>query len=118
VTVFRNGFQSNAYASFPTGAEPSANPVLQFSVPPAAAPRLRAYDLRIIGSIRPQVRGTMSFEDAALRAERRETSVVVENLEPGLRYTWRLRFKTPSGEERASALASCVAPVCPADMAE
>lgn len=116
VTVVKNGFNTNAYATFPaaeTGARPAIRPS---AAAPAVPPKTRPYDLRIIGSIRPSVSGTIRPE-AFPTAERRETSLVIENLEPGLRYTWRLRFPTAAGEQ-LSAPATCVAPVCPADMKE
>ena len=43
------------------------------------------------------------------------TSVEVEGLEPGMRYTWRLVIETADGRE-ISETVTCEAPVCPADM--
>jgi hypothetical protein len=116
VTVVRNGFNTNAYATFST-AETGASPSLNFTPLPAAAPRLRAYDLRIAGTLRPAITGAVALDEAIPGAERRETSLLIENLEPGLRYTWLLRFNTGAGEQLSTA-ATCVAPVCPADMKE
>jgi hypothetical protein len=114
VTVVKNGFNTNAFATFlatEAGARPTAGPSAA-----AATPR-RPYDLRVVGSVRPAISGSLTLEDAAPATERRETSLVIENLEPGIRYTWRLRFPTAAGEQ-LSAPATCVAPVCPADMKE
>jgi hypothetical protein len=114
VTVMRNGFSTNAYATFPT-ADAGASPSPNFATP--AAPRLRAYDLRITGALRPAITGAPAPNEVVAAAERRETTLLIENLEPGLRYSWRLRFNTAAGEQ-VTAPATCIAPVCPADIKE
>lgn len=117
VTVVRNGFSTNAYATLPTTDQVGASPTASFAAPSSTTPSARAYALRVVGVIRPAIVGAFSLDEAAPGNERRETSLIVENLEPGLRYSWRLRFTSPTGEQ-SSGVAICVAPVCPADMKE
>jgi hypothetical protein len=117
VSVVRNGFNANAYATLPTTGTVGASPATTFNGPASPVASSRAYDLRVVGIVRPVIAGAFSLDDAAPSIERRETSLVIENLEPGLRYSWRLRFNTPAGE-RTSATAVCFAPACPADMKE
>jgi hypothetical protein len=115
-TVFRNGFADGQFATFPT-LEPSpdaraASPELP------GRPRLRAFDLKIVGSTRPRASGEAAGDIMRLSPEQRMTSVIVEGLEPGLTYYWRVRFRINAGEWRTSEPVMCVAPICPADMRE
>lgn len=116
VTVVKNGFNSNAYASFSTSQD-GARAAMSPSAGASGRPPLRAYDLRVIGSVRPAMSGPMRLDEAVPGTERRETSFLVENLEPGLQYSWRLRIGSGPGAQ-LSAPAICVAPVCPADLKE
>ncbi len=117
VTVVRNGFDTDAYATLPTSDPIGASPTAAFATPPASVPSARAYALRVVGVVRPAIAGAFNLDEVVPNAERRETSIIIENLEPGLRYSWRLRFATPSGE-RTGGVAVCIAPVCPADVVE
>jgi hypothetical protein len=112
-TVFKEGFEEGLFASFPT-AEPGTRAAPAFAPSRDAAGALRAFDLQVTGVVAPQIRGAPSLEMAAPAAAQRETSVTVENLEPGLEYRWRLRFSS----ERESEVVVCVAPICVADMRE
>jgi len=42
-------------------------------------------------------------------------TAVIENLEPGVNYTWRVAIETAAGRI-VSAPITCEAPVCPADI--
>ena len=109
-TVYKNGFQRNSYATF-SNLDSSGGP--QSAVPVSAAPgqRQRAYDLRLtefnspppsLGSVAGQPQGSEAF-------------VVIAGLEPGLNYTWRLRFPSGNGWFETQPV-TCEAPVCPADI--
>jgi hypothetical protein len=115
-TVVKNGFARDLYASFPTReAAGGAAPRLAAGAAQRSGGALRAYDLRLVSMVRPQIVGDAA--PGALAPEHQETSVVVEGLEPGLRYTWRVRLEGPQGW-RESEPATCIAPICPADIRE
>jgi len=108
-TVFRDGFAKNLYVRLPLAqsgdeaAVPSAEMVKQ------GKQTLRAYQLRVTDVERP---GSAQ----ALEAVSAETAAVVENLEPGMNYTWRLVVESAAGTTESPTV-TCQAPVCPADMA-
>jgi hypothetical protein len=117
-TVIKNGFERELYASFPTTeAAMGAAPALAENTAERSGGTLRAYDLQLMGVVRPQIVGQPSPEALAAAPERQETTVEVEGLEPGMRYTWRVRLQTPEGW-RESEPAVCIAPACPADLRE
>lgn len=107
-TVFHDGFAKDLYVSLPLapGQEPAA------AVPSATVSRrgqaeLRAFQIRL-------AEGEPLFSAQGTRPEEDENAVVVENLEPGMSYTWRLVFAGAAGG--AAPTVTCQAPVCPADM--
>lgn len=115
-TVFRNGFAEGLSASFPT-LEPSPD------IRPEAAPAIRQRNLpalerlRIVGATRPRAAGEAANDIMRLSPEQRAASVIVEGLEAGLTYRWRIRFRT-NGDWQTSEPVVCAAPICPADMRE
>jgi hypothetical protein len=114
VTVVKNGFAENAYATIPTtqaGAGATQGPAAATE----GRPRLRAYDLRVVGTRAPGAPGPAAASEIAGSAEPQETSTLIENLEPGLRYSWRLRFDTAAGAQ-VTVPVTCTAPICPADI--
>ncbi len=106
-TVFKNGYDQDLYASFSTlGSGQELSPQAAGVLP---EPEMRAYDLTILEVAEPSPLAA-SIDDPAARK-----SVEVEGLEPGMRYTWRVVFKTADGQE-ISETVTCEAPVCPADI--
>jgi hypothetical protein len=108
-TVFYQGFEKNLYVSLPLGAVP-ARPV----APAGAAlarqgPPLRAFDIQIVAA-EPRAAAAAPVDELA------ETGVVIEGLEPGASYTWRVVAE--AGGRLVSPTVTCEAPVCPADMAD
>lgn len=119
-TVFKNGFTNELFARFPAVEPTPAGVPRTMELPGrrSAAPIPRAFDLRIIGATRPRATGIGAAEIMRLSPQQQETSIIVEGLEPGLNYWWRIRFRTSDGEWRLSEPIRCEAPVCPADMLE
>jgi hypothetical protein len=117
-TVFQNGFTDGRFATFPSldpsGDTPQVAPARDGQQQPT---RLRAFDLRIVGVTRPRATGEAGRDILKLSPEQRATSVVVEGLEPGLTYRWRIRFRS-NADWQTSDPVICVAPICPADMRE
>jgi hypothetical protein len=108
VTAFKDGFQQGLYATLPIAAVSSNQPVAAAAVQAAQA-QLRAYQIRIISIDQPRTSATAAGET--------EMSAVVENLEPGVNYTWRIAIDTGGGR-LLSATTRCKAPVCPNDSEE
>ena len=113
-TVYAQGFEKGLYATLPvpTGGAVKAPVAAVVSPAPAAQPARetpRAFQIRLLeaGVVRQELRDASSGE----------FQVVVEDLEPGVNYTWRLTIETPSGK-LLSAPITIQAPVCPADMVE
>ncbi len=108
-TVYKDGYDKDLYASFSTlgsgaGLSPQAAAVLP-------EPEMRAYDLSILRVAEPSPLAASAADPAA------RTSVEVEGLEPGMRYTWRIVFGTEDGQQTSETV-TCEAPVCPADIQE
>ena len=76
-----------------------------------AARGVRAFELRLIEFNNPEP--PRSAVPGQLQES--EASVLIEGLEPGLNYIWRLRFPSDSGVIVTQTV-TCEAPVCPADM--
>jgi len=114
-TVFSGGFERGLYASFPLlGPGQEMQEVAESQ---RAMPDLPAYDLRILSverGSRPEAAPGAPGQPAAPEPA---NEVVVEGLEPGLSYTWRLVVQTGPGSS-VSGTVTCMAPVCPADRAE
>jgi len=114
-TVFKDGFEENLYASFPTKLE--ARELAPRLAPETADANLRAYQLLLTGVSRPAIEGRSIEALLGGSPQDVETSAVIEGLEPGLTYYWRVRVQMPDGVEISQSVA-CVAPVCPADLQE
>lgn len=110
-TVFKGGFDKGLYVSM---AVPGITPLKP--VPPiaqaAAQTRqtpLRAYQIQLVEVVQPRA--------TPLTAESGEIAAVIENLEPGVNYTWRVTVEAPKGRT-VSAPVTVAAPTCTADMIE
>jgi hypothetical protein len=104
-TVYKNGFDKGLLVSFPIGAATPARAVAPQIAQPAQA-RLRAFQIQLI-SIEPPAAQAGAAGD--------QMTAVIENLEPGVNYTWRVAIETAAGRI-VSAPITCEAPVCPADI--
>jgi hypothetical protein len=107
-TVYKNGFAKDLYVSLPVSQAGYERAVPSSALAKQGQGTLRAYQIRIVDIERPK-----STELFAAGSE--ETLAVVENLEPGMNYTWRLVIQTDA-DQVASPTVTCQAPVCPADM--
>jgi hypothetical protein len=88
------------------------------AAPPAAQARQttpRAFQIRLISAGVAAAAGPARAGAAA--TDTGEFTAVVEDLEPGVDYTWRLTIEAPSGR-LVSAPITIQAPACPADMVE
>jgi hypothetical protein len=106
-TVYKDGFAKDLYMSWPmspAGADRAA-PSGALSKQPQGA--LRAYQMRIVEIDWPK-------SSELFAAGTAETVAVVENLEPGVNYTWRMAVETDASK-LVSPVVTCQAPVCPAD---
>ena len=112
-TVYAQGFEKGLYATLPVPAGGAVKVVpAVVNQAPAAQPARetpRAFQIRLLEA-RPVPPDTRDLTSG-------EFEVVVEDLEPGVNYTWRLTIETPSGK-LVSAPVTVQAPVCPADMIE
>jgi hypothetical protein len=105
VTVYKNGFDKGLSVALPISAATPARPVLPLAqTPQTSATQPRAFQIRLIEIEQPRA------ADAAAT----EMGVVIENLEPGVTYTWRVAIDTPAGRI-VSSPTRCQARVCPAD---
>lgn len=109
-TVFKNGFERGLFVALPVGSAVADRPVAAVAQTPAAQQlsSRRAFQIRMT-SVEPTPR---SVVDAGSDME-----AVVENLEPGVNYTWRLTVDTPAGRI-VSKPVTLRAPICPTDGAE
>ena len=107
-TVYKNGFDKGLLISLPV--VPAPVPVAAAQAQAPAQPRTpRAFQIRIIEVEQPKIQ---ALENAP---ETSEMGAVVEGLEPGVNYTWRILID--SGSNRVvSAPVSVKAGVCPADI--
>jgi hypothetical protein len=115
-TVFKGGFEKGLYVALPIGDAAADRPIAAIApaVPGVAAAAQqtltrRAFQIRLISVAAPRA--------AAAAADTSEMDAVVENLEPGVNYTWRLAVDAPAGR-MVSPTVSLRAPVCPADLVE
>lgn len=104
-TVFKNGFEKNLFVSLPV-VEPNTERLSQPRIS-SGQERLRAFQIRVA-----EVRAPRDTSRFAAGSE--EVVAVVENLEPGVNYTWRLAVDTAAGDFTSQTV-RCQAPVCPAD---
>ena len=108
VTVYKNGLDKGQFVTLPISAATQERPVEPLAQPQAVGrPQPRAFQIRLIEIEQPRI---AQAADAPS-----EMGVVVENLEPGVNYTWRLAIDTPAGRI-VSPPSTAQARVCPADM--
>ncbi|MCL4814322.1 MAG: hypothetical protein KJ061_17685 [Vicinamibacteraceae bacterium] len=105
-TVFHQGFEKNLYVTLPVGGATPGRPVEAAGQAQAQRP-LRAFQIALIETEKPR----------PTEAGTTEMGVVVENLEPGMMYTWRVVAEAAGGRLTTPTV-TCEAPVCPADMAD
>jgi hypothetical protein len=104
-TVYKNGFEKGLLVSVPISRVTPDRPVA--ALVQEKKPKLRAFQFSLIEVEEPK---------ASIAAESgSEMGAVVEDLEPGVNYTWRIAIDTASGRI-VSAPATLQAMVCPADM--
>lgn len=113
-TVFKGGFERGQFVALPIGPAAADRPVLAIAGAPATqaqaqTPPRRAFQIRLISVTAP--RPATAATDSAERV------AVVENLEPGVTYTWRIASDAPGGRV-VSPPVTLRAPICPADMVE
>lgn len=115
-TVFKGGFEKGLYVALPIGDAAADRPIAAIApgvpgVAGAAQQTLtrRAYQIRLIT--------VNAARASAAAADTSEMDAVVENLEPGVNYTWRMAVDVAAGRI-VSPLVSLRALVCPADMVE
>lgn len=107
-TVYKNGFEKGLSTALPIGAVPANQPVAAVAAQPRQA-QVRAFQLRLV---EVDLARAQAVTDTGS-----EVSAVVEGLEPGVSYTWRVAIDTAAGRI-VSPPVRFTAPVCPADMAE
>jgi hypothetical protein len=108
-TVHKNGFDRNQYATF-SRVDTKGEEMRPEAVGAIPGERVRAYNLRLVEFSNPEPSASFTAEEP----RGSEAFVLVENLEPGLNYVWRLRFPRDSGFFETQTV-TCEAPVCPAD---
>ncbi len=106
VTVYKNGFDKGLLVALPLSAASSNPPAVPQAANAQTRPQLRAFQIRVIEVEQP--RTAQALEAGS------QMGVVVENLEPGINYTFRIAMDTPAGRI-ASPPATKQAQVCPAD---
>jgi hypothetical protein len=106
-TVYKNGFDKGLLVALPIGTATVDRPVVPLAQ--GRPPLPRAFQLRLIEFAQPRVE--------AAAAAPGEMTAVVENLEPGVNYTWRIAIDTTTGR-MVTPSATAQARVCPADMAQ
>jgi hypothetical protein len=102
-TVFHRGFEKGLFVSIPMTQATPDSPIAARA--PGKTSKLRAFQFFLIQVEQPKAAAQNSTEMAA----------VVEGLEPGVDYTWRIAIETDSGR-LVSVPATSEAVVCPADM--
>ena len=120
MAVFKNGFEKQLYARFSSIKQDEQTPPEVVAPPPkpnerTRDPRIRAFDLRILDVKRSAERTASTAGQPQETAVR--TDAIVEGLEPGLIYRWRVLIEA-GGRPSFSEIATCQAPVCPADSIE
>jgi hypothetical protein len=103
LSVFDQGFEKGLFVTLPISQPGPGSPIAALAQ--GKPPTLRAYQVQLVA-----VERTAVAADAA-----NEMSVLVENLEAGMNYSWRLAISSPKGGIE-SAIATCKAPICPADI--
>jgi hypothetical protein len=106
-TVYRDGFEKGLLVSVPLAQASPERPLA--ALVQEKKPKVRAFQFSVIGYAQPK-------ESRAVEGGEAEMSAVVEGLEPGVNYTWRIAIETESGRIVSESTTSR-AVVCPADMA-
>jgi hypothetical protein len=106
-TVYKNGFEKGLLVALPIGAASIDRPVVPLTQGRATQPR--AFQLRLIEFAQPRA------EAAGVAPG--EMTAVVENLEPGVTYTWRIAMDAAAGRMVTPSV-TAQARICPADMAQ
>jgi len=106
VTVYKNGFEKGLLASVPIPQATPERPLAAQAQQKRPIPR--AFQFSLIEVEQPK---TSPAAEAST-----EMGAVVEGLEPGVNYTWRIAIETSSGKI-VSAPVTSQATTCPADMA-
>jgi len=117
-TVYAGGFEKGLYVSLPVPAGPVGTPVTAAAAPnaPARQTPVRAFQIRLVEAGPPPAATAGAVVQREI-ADANDFSAVVEDLEPGVNYTWRLTLE--AGAARViSAPVTTQAPTCPADMIE
>lgn len=89
------------------GAQPDGRAVPSSSLAKQGRGNVRAYQIRIVEIANPKSPELFATGTA-------ETVAVVEGLEPGVNYTWRVVIPTGAGK-LVSPSVRCKAPICPVD---
>lgn len=105
-TVYRDGFEKGLLVSVPLAQASPERPLA--ALVQEKKPKVRAFQFSVIGYEQPK-------EARAVEGGGAEMSAVVEGLEPGVNYTWRIAIETESGRIVSESTTSR-AVVCPADM--
>jgi hypothetical protein len=110
-TVFKNGFDRGLFVALPVAAGAGDRPVAAVAQAPVAQQLTtrRAFQIRMTAVTAAP---TPTAGDAGSEME-----AVVENLEPGVTYTWRLAVDAPTGRI-VSRPVTLRAPICPTDGAD
>lgn len=117
-TVYAGGFEKGLYVSLPIPAGPVRTPVAAAAAPnaPARQTPVRAFQIRLVEAGPPPA-ATTGTAVPRETADANDFSVVIEDLEAGVNYTWRITIE--AGPARmVSTPVTTQAPTCPADMIE
>jgi hypothetical protein len=106
VTVFSEGLEKGAYVTLPVPSTQPTQPVA--AVAQGQQAQLRAYRIQIVEVDQPR---------AEIAGGSLESGVLIEGLEPGVNYTWRVVLETAAGR-LVSPPVTCPAATCPTDQDE
>lgn len=106
-TVYRDGFEKGLLVSVPLTQASPEKPLA--ALIEEKKPKLRAFQFSVIAIEQSKERVADEIGVSTMGA-------VVEGLEPGVNYTWRIAIQSDGGRI-ASAPATSRASICPADMA-
>lgn len=106
-TIYSGGFEKGLFVTLPLEPASADRPVAARAAPAAAALQRRAFQIQLV-EVEPPT-GARTAETAS--------GAVVEGLEPGVNYTWRIGVDTPAGRVYSPSI-MCRPRVCPADMVD
>src|SRR6478672_3447526 len=115
-TVYAGGFEKGLYVSLPVPAGPVQTPVAAAAAPnaPARQTPVRAFQIRLVEAGPPPA-ATAGTAVPRESADANDFSVVIEDLEAGVNYTWRITIDAGAAR-MVSTPVTTQAPTCPADM--